>query len=174
MRDQEEAVMANKQNFTPEEWNQVLEAIMLCGIAVSAADPSGLWGTLKEAFAGSSALSASKRDPGSNELVKAAVADFETPQGRSAVQQALRKRCANAEPAELVQRSLACLRDVSKILDAKAPGDAAAFKAWLQDLSRKVADASVEGSFLGFGGQRVSEAEKATLDDIAESLGVTA
>jgi hypothetical protein len=166
--------MANKQNFTPEEWNQVLESIMLTGIAVSAADPSGLWGTLKEAFASSSALSASKRDPGSSELIKAAVADFETPQGRTVVQQALRKRCGDAEPAELVQRSLACLRDVSRILDAKAPGEAPAFKAWLRDISQKVADASVEGAFLGFGGQRVSDAEKATLDDIAKSLGVTA
>ena len=165
--------MANKQDFTPEEWNQVLEGIMLSGIAVSAADPSGLWGTLKEAFASSSALAASKRDPGSNELVKAAVTDFETPQGRTAVQQALRKRCANAEPAELVQRSLACLRDVVKILDAKAPDDAVAFKVWLREISQKVADASVEGAFLGFGGQRVSEAEKATLDDIARSLGVS-
>jgi hypothetical protein len=165
--------MANKQDFTPEEWNQVLEGIMLSGIAVSAADPSGLWGTLKEAFAGSSALAATKRDPGSNELVKAAAADFETPEGRAAVQQALRKRCADAQPAELVQRSLACLRDVSKILDAKAPDDAAAFKAWLRDISQKVADASVEGAFLGFGGQRVSEAEKATLEDIAKSLGVS-
>jgi hypothetical protein len=36
-----------------------------------------------------------------------------------------------------------------------------------------VADASAEGAFLGFGGQRVSEAEKATLDDIAKSLGVS-
>jgi hypothetical protein len=165
--------MASKQDFTPEEWNQVLEGIMLSGIAVSAADPSGLWGTLKEAFASSSAMAASKRDPGSNELVKAAVTDFETPQGRTAVQQALRKRCANAEPAELVKRSLACLRDVAKILDAKAPDDAVAFKIWLRDISQKVADASVEGAFLGFGGQRVSEAEKATLDDIAKSLGVS-
>src|SRR5512134_3058612 len=75
--------MASKQNFTPEEWSQVLESIMLAGIAVSAADPNGLWGTLKEAFAGSSAMSTSKLDPASNELVKEAVADFETSQGRS-------------------------------------------------------------------------------------------
>jgi hypothetical protein len=166
--------MAKKEDFTPEEWTLVLESIMLTGIAVSAADPSGLWGTLKEAFAGSSAMSASKRDPASNELVKAAVIDFETPQGRAAVQQALRTRCANCEPAELVQRSLACLRDVAKILDAKAPGDAAAFKALLRDISQKVADASVEGTFLGFGGVRVSDSEKATLADIAKSLGTTA
>ena len=43
--------MGNKQNFTPEEWSQVVESVMLSGIAVSAADPSGLWGTLEEGFA---------------------------------------------------------------------------------------------------------------------------
>jgi hypothetical protein len=166
--------MASKEEFTPEEWTEVLESIMLAGIAVSAADPSGLWGTLKEVFAGSSAVSASKRDPSSNELVKAAANDFETPQGRAAVQQALRNRCANAAPAELVQRSLACLKNVSKLLDTKAPGDAPAFKAWLRNISQKVADASVEGSFLGFGGVRVSDSEKATLADIDKSLGMTA
>ena len=55
--------MANKNDFTPEEWTKVLESIMVTGIAVSAADPSGLWGTLKEAAAGSLALAAAKRDP---------------------------------------------------------------------------------------------------------------
>ena len=42
--------MANRNDFTPEEWTKVLESIMVAGIAVSAADPSGLWGTLKEAL----------------------------------------------------------------------------------------------------------------------------
>ena len=64
-----------------------------------------------------------------------------------------------------------CLREVSVILDAKAPGDAAAFKAWLSDISREVAEASMEGSILGLGGMKVSDAEKATLADIAKSLG---
>jgi len=50
--------MANRNDFTPEEWTKVLESIMVAGIAVSAADPSGLWGTLKEAAAGSLALAA--------------------------------------------------------------------------------------------------------------------
>ena len=166
--------MANKQNFTPEEWTKVLESTMVAGIAVSAADPSGLWGTLKEAFASRSALVASKLDPGSNELVKAVIADFETSEGRSDIQNALRKRFAGAEPADCVQRSLDSLREVSAILDAKAPGDAAAFKAWLRGISQKVAEASVEGAFLGFGGVQVSDAEKATLADIAKALGTTA
>ena len=50
--------MASKIDFTPEEWTKVLESIMVAGIAVSAADPSGLWGTLKEAAAVSLALAA--------------------------------------------------------------------------------------------------------------------
>ena len=67
--------MANKRSFTPAEWTKVLESMMLAGMAVSAADPSGLWGTLKEAFASRSAMAASNLGTGPNELVKAAIAD---------------------------------------------------------------------------------------------------
>ena len=166
--------MANKQSFTPAEWTKVLESVMLAGMAVSAADPSGLWGTLKEAFASRSALAASKLDPASNELVKAAIADLETSEGQSAIEEALREHLADAKPTEIVQRSLDSLRDVSAILDTKAPGDAAGFKAFLRGISQKVAEAAVEGGFLGFGGVKVSGAEKATLGDIAKALGTNA
>jgi len=166
--------MANKQNFTPEEWTKVMASMMLAGIAFSAADPSGLWGTLKEAWASSSALAASKLDPNSNELVKAVTADLERSEGRSDLQKALRKCFVGAEPADCVQRSLDNLREVSVILDTKAPGDAPAFKAWLRGISQQVAEAAVEGSFLGFGGVRVSDAEKATLADIAKALSTEA
>ena len=114
--------MANKQSFTPEEWTKILESTMLSGMAVSAAEPSGVWGLVKEGFASSSALAAAKSDAGSSELVKAVIADFETSEGRSSIQEALRKRFAGAKPADAVQRSLANLREVSAILDAKAPG----------------------------------------------------
>jgi hypothetical protein len=40
--------MANKLKFLPEEWATLLESTTVAGIAVSAAEPSGLWGTLKE------------------------------------------------------------------------------------------------------------------------------
>jgi hypothetical protein len=166
--------MANKQNFTPEEWTKILESVMLAGMAVSAAEPSGLWGTLKEAFASSSALAAAKVDAGSNELIKAVIADFETSEGRSSIQEALRQRFAGAKQADVVARSLTNLREVSVMLNAKAPGDAAAFKAWLQTISQKVAEASAEGGFLGVGGVQVSDAEKATLADISKALGTSA
>ena len=166
--------MSNKQNFKPDEWTKILEGTMLAGMAVTAAEPSGLWGALKEAFASSSALAAAKSNAGSNELVKSVVADFETKEGRSAVQEALRQHLAGAKPAEAVQRSLANLREASAILDAKAPQDAAAFKTWLRAISQNVAEASSEGGFLGFGGVKVSDAEKATLADISKALGTSA
>jgi hypothetical protein len=167
--------MANKQNFKPDEWTKILESTMLAGMAVSAAEPSGLWGALKEAFASSSALAAAKSDPASSELVKAVVADFETKEGRVAVQEALRKHLAGAKkPADTVQLSLDNLREVSAILNAKAPQEAPKFKVWLQAISKNVADASSEGGFLGIGGIRVSDAEKATLADISKALGTRA
>lgn len=166
--------MANKLNFTPEEWATLVESTMVAGIAVSAAEPSGLWGTLKEFFANSAALDAATRDPHSNELIRAVVADLETDAGRTTLQKALGKRFSGVtKPADVVQLSLASLRQVAATLDERAPGDAAAFKAWLLGVSRSVAEASSEGGFLGFGGVQISEAERATLDDIGEALGLT-
>lgn len=165
--------MANKQSFTPEEWTKILQSPMLAAMAVSAAEPSGLWGMLKEAVASSSALAAAKLDAGTNELIKAVVSDYETSEGRAAVQDALRQRFDGAKPAEVVQRSVEALRDVAAILSAKAPGDAAAFKVWLRALSHKVAEAASEGGFLGFGGVRATDAEKATLADIAKALSTS-
>lgn len=166
--------MANKQSFLPAEWTKILESPMVAGVAVSAAEPSGVWGSLKEAFASSSALASAKVDAGSNELIRAVAADFETAEGRSDLQKALRRRFADAEPVDCVQRSLANLREVSSILDAKAPGDAAAFKVWLLSISQKVAKAATEGAFMGVGGEQVSDAERATLRDIAKALGTSA
>ena len=142
--------MASKQNFTPDEWTKVLQSTMLARIAVSAADPSGLWGALKEAARGSSAVIAARSSGKSNELIKAVASDFETPRARSDVQKALKDCFAGAPPTDCVQRSLAHLREVSKILDAKAPADAAAFKRgfatsvrmWRRRLPREASSAS--------------------------------
>jgi hypothetical protein len=73
--------MPREYSFTPEEWTKILVGTMLAGMAISAADPSELWGLIKEGAASYSAMAAAKSDAGSNELVKAVVADFETRRG---------------------------------------------------------------------------------------------
>ena len=41
--------MADKSNFTPDEWKVLLQGVIASGIAITAAEPSGLWGLLKRA-----------------------------------------------------------------------------------------------------------------------------
>ena len=99
--------MANKLNFLPEEWTTLLESTTVAGIAVSAAEPSGLWGTLNEFFARSSAIDAAKRDPHSNELVAAVIAELETEQGQSMLHKALHHRFAEVKNPATSFRELA-------------------------------------------------------------------
>ncbi len=166
--------MANKESFTPEEWTKILESVGLSGVAVTAADPSGLIGVIKESFASASALISAKADPGASELVRSVVAEFETTEGRTRIREALKTRLSGASQADVSQRAVAALSNVAALLDAKAPKESAAFKMWLRTISSKVADAATEGGILGFGGEKVSAKERATLGDIAKALGMAA
>ena len=116
--------MTDKSNFTPDEWKLLLESVMMAGIAVTAAEPSGLWGLLKESFAGGSALVTAKMDGGSNPLIKAVVTDFETAQARSIARDGLKEQLTGSKPAEIKAKCIETLRQAGAVVDAKAPDDA--------------------------------------------------
>jgi hypothetical protein len=164
--------MADKSSFTKDEWTRLLESPMMAGMAITAADPSGLWGLLKESFAGGAALTKVATDSNANALIKAVVADFSTSEGRSAARDGLKAEFVGAKPADIKTKSVESLRQVSALLSAKAPGDAAAFKDWLHQISQSTAEAASEGGSLFGGGVQVSDAEKATLGEISSALGV--
>jgi len=166
--------MATKADFTPDEWQQLLEGVMMSGMAVSMAEPSGLWGMLKEGFSSAGALAKAKIDDDANPLIKAMVDDFGTSEGRSVAREGLQEKFTGRKPPEIKAACIDTLRQVSALLDQKAPNDAAAVKAWLRDISQGVAEASSEGGFLGFGGVQVSDAETATLGEISGALGLQA
>jgi hypothetical protein len=117
-------------------------------------------------------LSKVATDSNANGLVKAVVADFSTSEGRSAARDGLQAEFAGSKPPEMKTKSIDSLRQVSALLGAKAPGDAAAFKDWLRQISQSTAEASSEGGSLFGGGVQVSDAEKATLAEISSALGV--
>src|SRR5262249_48102337 len=119
-------------------------------------------------------LVTAKMDTSSNLLIRAVVADFETAQGRSTARDGLKEQLTGSKPAEIKAKCIETLRQAGAVVDAKAPGDAAAFKGGLRQMSQHVAEASNEGGFLGIGGVPVSEAEKATLSEIAAALRVAA
>lgn len=165
--------MATKTDFTTEEWSEVLGSVMMAGMAITLADPSGLIGMTKEGLASGSALIAAKTDPNANALIKSVVSDFETSEGRTAARDLIKGKLAGKRADEMKGAILETLSQTVALVGAKAPDDAAAFKTWLYSISERVANASSEGGFLGFGGVQVSDAEKATLDEISKALKLT-
>lgn len=163
--------MAIKDQFTSEEWAGVLQAPMLAGLAVTAADPGGLWGALKESSAMAGALSKAKKDGAQGTLLSDLVAAFETSEGRSLMQDGVKELFKGKKPAEATEAAVARLGEIATVVSQKAPGEAVSFKAWLREIAEKVAESGTEGGFLGFGGVKVSDAEKKTLADIDRALG---
>src|SRR4029450_2073567 len=146
-----ERQLCGKTDFAPDEWKTLLESVMMGGIAVTAADPSGLWGTLKESMAGARPVMGAGHGPSATGLVHALAAEFETGEGRSTARDGLRTQLSGKRPSEIVAKSLEVLKQAAVIVSAKSPADVAAFKGWLQHISKAVAEASAEGGFLGFG-----------------------
>jgi hypothetical protein len=99
------------------------------------------------------------------------VTDFSHSEGRSAARDGLTAKFLGSRPADVKTKSIESLRQVSTLLDTKAPDDAAAFKGWLRQISQSTAEAAKEGGgLLGLGGVQVSDAEKATLAEISSAL----
>ena len=162
--------MADKSTFSADEWSKIVGSPLLAGMAVTLADPSGLWGTLKEGMASASALMAAKKDVAAAGIITAIVTELETSEGRTLAREAFKAQLTAKTPGELKSQAIVALTSVAQLVDAKAGTDAPAFKMWLTGIAERVAAASKEGGFLGFGGVAVSDAEKATLDEVSRAL----
>ena len=162
--------MALRDNFTAEEWARVVGAPMLAGIAVTAAEPGGIWGAVKESAAVAGAMGRAKAE-GGDALIGEIVAAYETAEGRDLARGVLKSEARGRKPAEVVDAAVSELREVSALVAEKSPGSAAAFREWLKSVAGRVAEAGTEGGFLGFGGEKVSVAEKATLERLGTALG---
>ena len=112
--------MATKADFTPDEWKLLLQSPLIAGVAISAADPSGLIGMMKESMASARALVQVKTDPNADALVKAVGSEFETSEGRGLAQDGVKAAITGAKtPAEIVSKALDALKAASAVLDAK-------------------------------------------------------
>ena len=107
--------MAIKDQFTAEEWEQVSAAPLLAGMAVTAADPGGIWGAIRESTSVAEALARAKA--GDNELVDAVVDHFRTSEGRGAVGDTLKAGVKGRKPDEIVEALLASLATVRSAVE---------------------------------------------------------
>lgn len=162
--------MTIKADFTAEEWKQLLRAPSAVGIYIMMSDQNFVVGSMKEAFAVSSSII--KKTKGNNsELLAAMLGEFK--EREMAKQAQLKFEEKNVDAVK--QTTFDALKQAARVLDQKAtPEEAAEVKAWLYEVSIKVANAAKEGGFLGFGGEKVSENEKVALQEIAGQLGISA
>jgi len=161
--------MVTKNDFAPAEWKKLVQAPLLAGFAVTAADPSSFVGTLQEAFANAKQLAEAKAG-NSGELVKAIAEEVLTSSGRADAREGIRSIVQGAKLDEIKGKALEALKETAALVNQKAPGEAKAFNGWLAQIAKTVAEAGTEGGFLGFGGVKVSDAEKATLGEISKIL----
>jgi hypothetical protein len=144
--------MTGKADFTEEEWKLILEGPPSAGLIVVSAQRGG---TFREAFAIGKAYTEARKQHGDSQLLDEIV---------SAKPERDHTRYHSYD--EIKQAGLQHLRDGVALLDQKAtPGEVEDYRRFVLDLSERVANAHREG------GEQVSEAERAAIDEISASLG---
>ena len=167
-------------NLTEDELQLLASLPQSIGSAVAFAGRSGLFGTGKEMFASGQALMAGIKDYADNELIQAIVPDPHAADKSAELDQARKTRdwamarlkAKGVTSAEkLTAQTLEDAREAAQILDSKVdPAQAAQYRQWALGVADKVAMASTEGGFLGFGGTRLSDAEKSLIEQLRTAL----
>jgi hypothetical protein len=166
--------MTTKASFTDEEWALLQSALLDAGRYIALADPTSEADLTREARA-MEGFFADTRDQAarlglSNKLLEELVTDTF---GGAVDVDAWLPAVGSTEMAELRQFTLGDIRRAATVLDAKAlPEEAREIKIKMYQLAGQTAAASKERSFLGFGGKRVSDAERTALNEVADALGI--
>ena len=151
--------MTRKDQFNAEEWERLAEGPALAAILVITASRGG---SMRESMSAGEVYAEARKDKDAPELIQELLAT------RPSVDPG---RASSAE--ELHSQTTQSLRDAITLLDERAtPEEAEAYKRFVIDVGQRAAERHKEGSVLGVGGQRVSDAEAAALAEIAAALDV--
>jgi hypothetical protein len=162
--------MAGRTNFSDVEWNLIRFAPVLVASGVSISDPSGLIGSLKEAYYGMTSIMESYKQSGQLELIGALLADKNMP-AMPDLGPMLGEGTKEQQFGNLKNAVLGKVRDALALVSAKAsPEEFAIYKQMIAKVAEETAKASTEGGFLGFGGERVSAGEQAFIDQVKALL----
>lgn len=147
-----EGPMTSKADFSEEEWKVVLEAPPAAGMVVITAAKGGM---MRETWAMSKVYVETRKQHGASELLDAIVAS--KPE---------MDHTRYHSPEELKTHCLQHIRDAVALLGEKATAEEVDdFRRFVQTLAERVAAAHKEG------GQTVSPAETAAMQEITAALG---
>jgi hypothetical protein len=138
-----------------------------------AADPSGIFASLKEAAAGAGVVADAFKKNSGLELFAALAADHSIP-GMPDPKALLGEGLPEQQLENFKKTVLERVKSAADLAARKASADEAdAYRKMLVDVAEKAAGASKEGGFLGFGGVRVSDKENAFISEVKKAAGMT-
>jgi hypothetical protein len=164
--------MAKQDTFTSDEWTLLRLAPSFVAVGISAADPSGLYSSIKEVIAGTNAMIETLEANSGLELFSALAAD------RSLVNvpdlKALIGKGSNEQQMQSFRyATLEHVKTATAILARKASAsESDAYRQLLMSVARKTANAAKEGGFLGIGGVRVSAKEQQFINAVSRAAGI--
>jgi len=162
--------MTNKAAFTAEEWTELRAAPLMLSVAVSSADPSGLFGALKEATSGTRGMIESLKAAEGVELAQELLADRSVPDLPDP-KDMIGEGSRDEQMARLRHSAIAKAQSALEIVGRKAtPEETSVYRDMLIQVAEAAASAAKEGGFLGFGGERVSAAEQDLLAELKGAL----
>lgn len=166
--------MTTKSDFTPEQWQLLLDVPVMIGMGVMIAGKSGL-GTIKESFAMTREVIDAVEGYADNELIQALVHARIKDKEKSTAESFTGNPYAGAGREGLVDAAVEKCEQVCALLRENCTEtEALEYKKWSMRIGEKVAMAASEGGFLGFGGVQVSDEEKLALARISQALGIEA
>jgi hypothetical protein len=168
-------------NYTEEELNLLANTPHIIGAAMAFAGSSGLFGTGKEMFVNAQAVMSGIKDYPNNAIIQAVLPHVQD--GASEVMDKMKKvrewgvvrfKAKGVNSAEKFQAEAVeeCKAVAVLLADKATTQEAAEYKQWAMSIAEKVAMATTEGSFLGFGGERFSANERELFNRIESALGV--
>jgi hypothetical protein len=171
--------MSLENRFTESELLLLSNTPYAIGSAMIFAGGSGL-GTIKEMIANTKSFINGAKEFPANEIITGILPnlkDFEDTKEKSKDLKVHYKEWLKSKGVDSFEKMQTAVisdaKDVADILSSKAnQNEANEYKEWALSIAENVANAAKEGGFLGFGGERVSEDERAFLDKIKEALKI--
>ena len=159
--------MTTKADYTEQEWELLLRAPVLAGSYIMIADLS-VTALGKEMKGMYEAMVSSVAPIEAEDLITALVADIKA---RAENKEKL-PELETADDADPQAQVLEQLGQALAILEEKAPHEKEGFSVWLMGVAQATAEAGKEGGFLGIGAVRVSDKEKAALEELRRYFGL--
>jgi hypothetical protein len=166
-------------SYTDDDLMLLAAVPQMIGTAAASASASGIIGTGKELFANAGAVLEGGRTYPHNSIIRQLVPDAagDRTQATAWLRRvrdwtAAQLKASGADSVEALRNvAIEKARAAAALLAAKAsPDEAREYGQWAVSVAERVAQAATEGGFLGFGGERVTAAERSFIDQVKQAF----